>query len=320
MDKETQAPEVQSEEVQAIEQTGQAEEGQVKEGQVQEEQVKEGQVQEGQKSGQPEQVQETEKPGAEAPEKTKTGETIWNGNPEELPEEMRPKGKEMLRYFTKRSQNISELEKKAKWVDNFVNTGEWNRYSQWRQGSNVQPKTTEQSYTEKSDVVEDEELEDVYSNPAKLKSYVNKIVNNVVSKKEQVFTKEFSQLRARQEQIDSREQIEDFAKINPKFWDYYDDDLAETVVRDMVDTKGKTLQEAYAKMQSIENKILSRNNATKTKRVQEKMGAVSQKPGGPSDSQIVWVDSHDAARAMTTTLVMENSDKVVRVRNKAKEK
>jgi len=257
-----------------------------------------------------------EGPEAAVPDKTKAGEPIWSGNPDDLPEQMRPRAKEVLRYFTKRSQAMSDAEKKAKWVEEFVSSGEWDKYNQWRQGAvQAQPQRGSQA---QQGLVSAEELEDIYSDPKKLSSFIERKLEDRISREKSTISRQLAQLQQEQARFQARTQIEDFAQMHPKFWEYYDAGIAQPIIREVCDVQGKTLNDAFQIMEEVDKKLTNRVQKATQARVQQKKAAVTQAPTAPNESDILWVDSHEEARNMATELAMQKSNKVVRVKDKSK--
>jgi hypothetical protein len=231
-----------------------------------------------------------------AEDKTKSE---WNGNFADLtglPEQLHGKAREMQRLMT-------EATTKAKALDEFKASQEYQAFQTWAQ---QQEESLAASQVEIAPGIRvpQELAERALVDPSALAELVQHSVKAAVGEA----TKES---KREQTLAEKESAINSFAQANADFWTLYDDYGA--IVKDQL-ASGKSLEEAYKHVKSLEEKAENKATQKLQQRVSEKKAAVTFTPSSGSTPDVVWVDTQADSRRVAMEFAEKGQKVDVRVR------
>ena len=236
-----------------------------------------------------------------APEATSTteGQAKGTGGQEEaffdqrgVPPELEPAYKQMQAAFTKKTQGIAETKKKAGYFDQLA---AYQPFRQWYEAQrNPAPEKEPAKPAEPAPVeLTEEQHQELLSSPSKMAAFIReearRQVEAVAMPQTREAVKEVAILKKQGE-------IDDFAAQHPDFWKLDDAGRIEPLLRRY---PGMGIEDIYklAKYPDLEAEAVAKAH----KLVEQKKGAVSEKPGlqGRSGQQPVKVKNREEAMRLS---------------------
>jgi len=266
-----------------------------------------------------------ETPQAEVPSQTKDGAAVLA--PENLPEDASAKdkdyAKQMMRYFTLRTQSMSEEKTKAQQLDRVMASEDWKAFENFRQTRQpqeppqAQPKPVDPTMTylqrEFDDAYQSGDSQKMFQVQTELQRH---IARSEVNEKARNVEFWMQKQEKAQRDLQGNMILEEFGKLHPDFWDYHRAGIAVPILRDF-EAQGKGLEEAYQHMRSIADSFRKESIKQQQVRIQEKKAAVTNTPTPPQESEFIDVDSREEADRMNLQFAFDRSPKVARFRKKA---
>lgn len=222
----------------------------------------------------------------------------WNGNVDEVEPPFRKRALGMQRYLTKRTQELSDSQRKAEEFDRIKADPLYQQFLTTRgQQQQVQTQAPQAFGLDPAQVVSPNEWAQMGLDPA-VGNMVNKLVESRLMAAEQNVIGKLQELQARQAQIERSTEISDFAELHPDFWELYDAGILKPLVTQMVDSGQGSLPEAYEKAKAIKDSFTKKAMHDSQQRVTQKKAAFSSPPTPSSASETIWVDNpQDSFRA-----------------------
>lgn len=218
----------------------------------------------------------------------------WDGNLESLKdlgkdEVERAKG--MRRYLTKKTQEISEAQKKAQEYDKLLSDP---RIQQALNGQASQPVAPQQAQP----LWSENEWAEAQVNPAKMSELVERSVQARVNQVAAQYAPLIEQLQNKQTFVEKSQEIDEFARVHPDVWDLYEAGIMKPLVREIVDSGQGTFAEAYEKAKSIEAFYKRQATQEAQGRIQEKKAAVTATPSPTNEPSVIWANDREEAKKL----------------------
>lgn len=241
------------------------------------------------------QTQASGQNGAPASTPTPTAELpddyVWEGDPDNLPKPLQTRAKGVLRYLTKQSQTLAEEKKLAEEYRTLKNDPTFNQFMQAKQAGTA-PQAPAQP---QAPLYTKEELEEAQINPEKLGTLIERITESRLQQAAQKVEGMLSGIQAKQNFVDRKQEIQDFAELNPDFWTLHDRGLIKPYLREIVDTGKGSLQDAYNEAKRVADLFRQEALQQSQARVQQKKAAFSSTPSPSSEPEIIWANSKQEA-------------------------
>ncbi len=236
---------------------------------------------------------------------------VYNGDRTSVPKQFENYVKGFDRYWTSKSQALSEYEKKAKEYDQLVNSDAYKTFQQ--KFANEKPQTTIAAPNQP--LATQDELDAIMAGDGStLASVIQRAVDSKLAIKEQEYNAKLEPIATNQKRLETAEMIKSFADIHPDFWELYDNGYENyllTAVRE-----GKGLDGAYQEIKQIEAKTEARLEAKRKKMIEEKKNGtvVSSTVTGTPD--VVYADDEDHAKRLAIQLTLKGDPRTVAIRTR----
>lgn len=213
-----------------------------------------------------------------------TGDTFFD--PKNLSPELQTVYKQMQSSYTKKTQALSEHRKKSDTLDQLI---AYKPFMEWYDRENSgQNRETKPAQEQPSLGLTDEDFEKATTNKEAFNGYVQKLLENQLS---QAVMPVVNRAQQEVEQLKNASKIEAFANDHQDFWQLDEQGKILPLIQRYPNLE---IEDIYklAKYESLEHEaILKAHNV-----VQQKMGAVSEKPGVSLPStNVVKVKSREEA-------------------------
>ena len=234
---------------------------------------------------------------------------VWNGNVEELPANMQERGKSMLRYMHKVTQEAAQVKQQAQAYNELINSPAFQEYVQRQQNPGQQQ--VQQLPVSEEDI-RDAVLE---ADPKKLNDVLSRYVANTVNPIATQALNRIQQLEHRLTVSQHEREIDAFAQQHPDFYE-----IPQEIMRSAFSSIGPTgtIVDAYNKAKDIEKQLYLKATKTINKQVEEKKQAVTASPSTSVNPNVIYADN----QAEANRIAYENAvlGKRVDVRVKPKKK
>lgn len=241
--------------------------------------------------------------------------TGWDGDinnvPDSLPQKTRDTIKSWRQHFTKKSQEIADIKDYANKYQEFVKSDMYNEFQTWYKSKSEQPTTVNNNNPYSAMGITQDELDAAQlGDTSALMNVVSKVADY---KANQIAKEKETQLDSRLQRIDKRDEIRDFADSHEDFWDKYEE--FSDVMKSQL-SSGKTIEQAYDHVKSLEAKYLQKAQQAASALVTQKKAASAVDGRTTGESDTVWVDTEAEANMKAIELVRSNDNRKVRIRKK----
>jgi hypothetical protein len=269
---------------------------------------------------QPQTVESTPVPAEKTEGATPTGKEdevpedfVWDGNVDALPKHLQARGKGMLQYLHKVTQEASQVKKDAENYQAIVNHPEFKQFLDWqRQQKSAPPQ--QQTNPESQAELTEEELLLAQSDPKRFSNLLNSHVAKQFNPILQQGMEKIAALEKELSFIKQEKNIDAFASEHPDFYKI-DPLIMKTAIRE---TKGQSIQEAYNLAKKLESQYLDKATTSISKKVAEKKKAVSASPSKSVTPQVVYVENETDAMKVAYENAVLGKRVDVRVKKKSK--
>jgi uncharacterized protein YicC (UPF0701 family) len=237
----------------------------------------------------------------------------WDGNVDALPKQLQSRGKGMLQYLHKVTQEASQVKRDAEGFQAIVNHPEFKQFLEWQKQQSNAPVQPSYNQAPASELTE-EELLLAQSDPKKFKSLLD---GHVSSHLRPVIEQGLSKITAMERELHFMKQeknIDAFAGQHPDFYKI-NPVIMKAAIRE---TRGQSLQAAYDLAKKLESHYLDKANTSISQKVAEKKKAVSASPSGSITPKVVYVDSEADANRVAYENAVLGKRVDVRVKKKSK--
>jgi hypothetical protein len=231
-----------------------------------------------------------------APETTTPEKKEWDGNLEtlkDLGKDEVERAKSMRRYLTKKTQELSEAQKKAQEFDKLKSDP---RYQQFIAAQNGQPQPQPQPTAAPQPLWTENEWQEAMVNPNKMAELFDRGVQARVMQVAQQYAPYIQELQQKQTFVEKSQEIDEFARVHPDVWDLYDAGIMKPLVQSVVDSGKGTFAEAYEMAKKQEAYYEQRALQKAQGRVQEKKAAVSATPSPTNEASVLWANDREEAK------------------------
>lgn len=211
---------------------------------------------------------------------------VWDGNVEALPQSLQTRGKGMLRYMHKVTQEAAQVKHLAQAYNELINNPALQEYLNQYQQKPAQAQEQQIPSVSEDDIrsavleADPKKLDNV------LQAYVAKTVNPIAQQALQRIQQLEQQLATR----DALNEIDAFAQVHPDFYDIPQEVMKAAFQEVQVGRKG-TVLDAYNKAKEIEKQYYEKASKTINQKVAEKKTAVSAPPSRSVNPDIIYVDT-----------------------------
>lgn len=236
------------------------------------------------------------------PESTTSEKKEWDGNLESLKDlgkDEIERAKSMRRYLTKKTQEISDIQRKAAEFEKLKTDPRYQLFMNGVQTNALPPPPVQQPQP----LWSASEWQEAQVNPEKMAELFDRGVQARVREVAQQVLPTIEQIQQKQAFAESSQQISDFAQVHPDIWDLYDAGIMKPLVREIVDSGQGTIADAYEKARSIQSFFDQRATQKAQGRILEKKAAVTSAPSPTNEPSIIWADDREHA----TRLAFENA-------------
>ena len=238
----------------------------------------------------------------------------WDGNVDALPKELQSRGKGMLQYMHKVTQEASQVKNDAKGFQELINHPEFKEFLDWqdKKGKNPTSNQPPQQTPQQNVELTEDELIAAQSDPSKFSGLLNNRVSNIIQPMAEQVMDRMAKME-RSLNIDKQERnVEAFAKTHSDFWQ-----INPVVMKAaMQTTHGQGIEAAYNQAKVIEKQYYDKAQASMAKKVSEKKAAVSATPSASMSPKVIYVDNKGDADRVAYEQALLGKRVDVRVKKK----
>lgn len=236
---------------------------------------------------------------------------VYNGDRTSVPKQFENYVKGFDRYWTQKSQALSEYEKKAREYDQLVSSDAYKTFQQ----SFANEKSLSTNAAPAQPMASQDELDAIMAGDGKtLSSVIERAVEAKLAVKEQEYNAKLEPIATNQKRLETAEMIKSFADIHPDFWELYDSGYENYLLSAV--REGKGLDGAYQEIKQIEAKTEARLEAKRKKMIEEKKNGtvVSSTVTGTPD--VVYAENEDQAKRLAIQLTLKGDPRTVAIRSR----
>lgn len=227
---------------------------------------------------------------AESAKPAQEAEWEWNGNVDDVEAPFKKRALGIQRYLTKRSQELASSQKKAQEYDRIMSDPNVQAYMERLKGANGQAQASPQH-----DAPPMLDWEQLGVDP-NVGSAIDRLIQSRIQTARDEAMQYLNRVDQKQSHLERMQEIQDFGDVHPDMWDMYHAGIFGPILREVVDVKKGTLEDAYNIAKGIRDRF--RNDAIQKsqERVQQKKAAFSSTPSPAGEVDTMWVDPQDSFR------------------------